>query len=371
MEGMVIVVLFFLVIIAYGIKKWADNLPDPEQQEPVQEEPSAQEHALRDDTPHQYLTFKVVGVTFKNGRRSRQTILRQIRFQDPPYDAEPEIRIERYEYEGEPAFSVWANEEQVGNIGRDDIPQLLSLWDSYDSVTDFSVYGGGEGRSYGMQITVRFKKENDAVPPAASGASGGPEQDSKAGGYIMREDIQRALEKYEIEIPPFGGKKDLARAEELLHSDETVLFAAPTNISITHANTKKTDKAPGTAFLTTKRFLCSYKVLSNFSIESVPLEEIQSVDCSGGPYGKCICVHTLTKSFSVVISYKIGYSMEDAQKILHCFEEAIANTPPSPADAPAPSVSAADEILKYKNLLDCGAITEEEFAAKKKQLLNL
>ncbi len=34
-------------------------------------------------------------------------------------------------------------------------------------------------------------------------------------------------------------------------------------------------------------------------------------------------------------------------------------------------VSPADEIMKYKNLLDCGAITTEEFEAKKKQLLNL
>ena len=31
--------------------------------------------------------------------------------------------------------------------------------------------------------------------------------------------------------------------------------------------------------------------------------------------------------------------------------------------------SAADELLKYKNLLDIGAITQEEFDAKKKQLL--
>ncbi len=31
------------------------------------------------------------------------------------------------------------------------------------------------------------------------------------------------------------------------------------------------------------------------------------------------------------------------------------------------SSSAADEILKYKGLLDCGAITAAEFEAKKKQ----
>ena len=36
-----------------------------------------------------------------------------------------------------------------------------------------------------------------------------------------------------------------------------------------------------------------------------------------------------------------------------------------------PSTSAADEILKFKQLLDMGAITQEEFEAKKKQLLEL
>lgn len=34
-------------------------------------------------------------------------------------------------------------------------------------------------------------------------------------------------------------------------------------------------------------------------------------------------------------------------------------------------VSAADELLKFKELLDCGAITQEEFDQKKKQLLGV
>ena len=37
----------------------------------------------------------------------------------------------------------------------------------------------------------------------------------------------------------------------------------------------------------------------------------------------------------------------------------------------APAFSPADEIKKYKELLDMGAITQEEFDAKKRQLLNL
>ena len=38
---------------------------------------------------------------------------------------------------------------------------------------------------------------------------------------------------------------------------------------------------------------------------------------------------------------------------------------------PIEQVSSADELLKFKNLLDIGAITQAEFDAKKKQLLGL
>jgi predicted Zn-dependent peptidase len=35
------------------------------------------------------------------------------------------------------------------------------------------------------------------------------------------------------------------------------------------------------------------------------------------------------------------------------------------------SASAADEIIKFKQLLDAGVITQDEFDAKKQQLLGL
>lgn len=38
---------------------------------------------------------------------------------------------------------------------------------------------------------------------------------------------------------------------------------------------------------------------------------------------------------------------------------------------PAAQSSGAEEILKYKQLLDAGAITEEEYEAKKKQILGM
>lgn len=46
------------------------------------------------------------------------------------------------------------------------------------------------------------------------------------------------------------------------------------------------------------------------------------------------------------------------------------STPAAPA-APAAAQSDADELKKYKDLLDSGVITQEEFDAKKKQLLGL
>lgn len=48
-------------------------------------------------------------------------------------------------------------------------------------------------------------------------------------------------------------------------------------------------------------------------------------------------------------------------------------TAPQPAYLPPSNagISAADELRKYKNLLDNGAITEKEFEAKKKQILGL
>ena len=49
----------------------------------------------------------------------------------------------------------------------------------------------------------------------------------------------------------------------------------------------------------------------------------------------------------------------------------IVNENKTSASGSSNPVSAADEILKYKQLLDMGAITQAEFDAKKKQLLGL
>lgn len=50
--------------------------------------------------------------------------------------------------------------------------------------------------------------------------------------------------------------------------------------------------------------------------------------------------------------------------------EACEVKPCNDANAPAPAVSVADELLKFKKLLDSGVITQTEFDNQKKKLLN-
>lgn len=76
-------------------------------------------------------------------------------------------------------------------------------------------------------------------------------------------------------------------------------------------------------------------------------------------------ISSSTKKNGIV--YKTCYNI--AQEIISCFKiicdekqrRQIENQP----------TSSADEIMKFKNLLDAGVITQEEYEAKKKQLLGL
>lgn len=46
-------------------------------------------------------------------------------------------------------------------------------------------------------------------------------------------------------------------------------------------------------------------------------------------------------------------------------------TPQPPPIPPVPAFSPVDEVLRYKELLDKGIITPEQFETKKKELLGL
>ena len=107
----------------------------------------------------EFLSVKVAGVTFKNGRKSRQTILRKIHFKDEPFDkGTMELTLQREEWEGKPAFGVYVNGDQIGNIPAEYVSYVNDNFSRLDGIVNIEVYGG-EGRNYGAEITLRFRNE--------------------------------------------------------------------------------------------------------------------------------------------------------------------------------------------------------------------
>ena len=87
------------------------------------------------------------------------------------------------------------------------------------------------------------------------------------------------------------------------------------------------------------------------------------------PVEYIIFINTETKKDSILYKNSINIAQEIIS-ILQVICENNKNINMS-QQLNSPSVSNIDEIKKYKDLLDCGAITEDEFQIKKKELLNL
>lgn len=102
-----------------------------------------------------------------------------------------------------------------------------------------------------------------------------------------------------------------------------------------------------------KEEINEFKITINTSNKSYPIITINLL-----PAGKIKSDSLLFKAYS-----------ETAEKIINKLNEICTQRNEEPEKAKQESV--ADELLKFKNLLDMGAITQEEFDAKKKQLLGL
>lgn len=122
----------------------------------------AQAEAARKN--NEYYSFRVAGVTFNNGRKTRQAILRKIKWGDEPFDEFVQWTIKKYDFEGSPAVGVYANGEQVGNVPKEKLPYILECWDRIQSVYHTEVYGGGTDDSgnqikYGCEVTLCIAKK--------------------------------------------------------------------------------------------------------------------------------------------------------------------------------------------------------------------
>lgn len=122
------------------------------------EAPAVSSPAPADDSPYEFIRTKIAGVTFKDGRKSRQTILRRLYWKDEPFDKNAaEVTLERGEYEGKPAFAVMLNGEKAGYVPAEHAQFVEDNFDRCDGVTNIEAYCGKDD-IYGAEIIIRFRK---------------------------------------------------------------------------------------------------------------------------------------------------------------------------------------------------------------------
>lgn len=122
---------------------------------PVQEVPR--------DEPYEFLRIKLAGVTFKNGRKSRQSILRAIKFRDGEFSDGVELELKPYEWEGQPAYGVYANGQQIGNVPSDKVSYITENKGRIIGFSGINVYGGGrdeegQAKNFGCEVILKLNK---------------------------------------------------------------------------------------------------------------------------------------------------------------------------------------------------------------------
>lgn len=169
------------------------------------------------------------------------------------------------------------------------------------------------------------------------------------------------------------GAPHISGAQKLIEQDEDVLAAIIANVSIISNNDalkvdvfKLKNKINGALVITTNRVLFCNNILGAGETKAVFLHDIQSVDDKTTPFGLCkLRIKGITETLVIDMN----------AKAMNPFKSAL-NTAMSNSKNPTPvvvqqSATATDEVLKLKQLLDMGAITQEEFDLKKKEFLGL
>lgn len=159
--------------------------------------------------------------------------------------------------------------------------------------------------------------------------------------------------------------KHFAIIEKALSNDEKVLMCF---IGL-HNYISPTKHDQNYAYaVTSKRIMMAQQRVVGQNFQSIMLSNLNDVSMRTGIVFGTITIDTIKEKFNVgvapVIANKINESIHDILYSLHQSSnsrEQIAAT--------TQTISIADEVLKCKNLLDIGAISEDEFNELKRSLI--
>ena len=136
-------------------------------------------------------------------------------------------------------------------------------------------------------------------------------------------------------------------------------------------DTNRRHKHEGIAVATSKRVLFVDKgVLGSSEVSEMPYRNIEAITYSTGAFFAGVQI-----TGRGIASFRIEDipNKESVRPFVDCVRGRLeaAHAPQASAPQPAAPLSAADEIEKLASLLERGILTQEEFDAKKKQLLGL
>lgn len=156
----------------------------------------------------------------------------------------------------------------------------------------------------------------------------------------------------------FGTKKEMKELPMILKEDETIMYAASGFV----------DNNTWLITCTDKRLLFLDKgMIFGLKQVEIPIEKINSISYKKGLLlGEIVIYHGAAQMTIKNIQKEAVKPLADAiNNEIEKHRSTANNT------STQPTVSAADELLKFKQLLDAEVITQEEFDAKKKELLGL
>jgi len=121
--------------------------------------------------------------------------------------------------------------------------------------------------------------------------------------------------------------------------------------------------------ITNKRIIMAQKgTLSGHKLQTVYLDNINDINFQSGMILGVMTIDTTKETFNVGLDKK---SAEKVNSKVHEVIDELKSIKNQPQQPTISNVSVADDIKKFKELLDMEAITQDEFDAKKKQLLGL
>ena len=151
----------------------------------------------------------------------------------------------------------------------------------------------------------------------------------------------------------------------MLDNEEEVLFALTT----TGIHSKSGIVCGGNCvlFITNERIVYGAKDFINADCKFVSLDDCLDVESSTfGIFCGNIKINTKTELI------KFDFDKKQVPRVTTLINQRLKELRQSKKEAKtSPQLSGADEIIKYKQLLDAGIISAEEFELKKKQILGL